>query len=164
MTNIIPNEETWIGVVIGSGSSFGVADFDAPTLAEVASCTDLTDFAVMINPTSTGNTVPVPKLSKLWEGSLAGTAAGQLSGQFYRDNESDTAWNLLPRGTQGCFIISRFGGTGANKSPADGDSCEVWPFEISARPGDSLQSNTAQTFTITAAVPLEPGEDAVVTS
>lgn len=163
MSNIIPNEETWIGFVPAGfgGAEFGVADFDAPTSAEIGAAVDVTDFVVMINPTSTGNTVPTPRLKRLWEPSIAGTAAGAFSAQFYRDDEDDLAWDTFPRKTKGTMIISRFGGTGANKSPATGDKCECWPIEIAARAGDQLSSNTAQTFTVTAGVPEEPGEDAV---
>lgn len=163
MANIIPNEETWIGFVPGGfgGNEFGVADVDNPTAAEISEAIDLTDYIVMMNPTSTGNTVPVPRLKSLFEPSIAGTASGTLSAQLYRDDVDDLAWSTLPRGTRGSFIISRFGGTGPNKSPATGDPCEVWPTQVSSRPGDSMQSNTAQTMTITAAVPLEPGEDAI---
>lgn len=163
MSNIIPNEETWIGFVPGGtgGTEFGVANFDAPTAAEVAAAVDLTDFVISLNPTTTGNTVPTPRLKSLFETSVPGTAAGSFSGQLYRDDEADTAWETLPRGAIGTFIISRFGGTGSNKSPATGDKCECWPVRITARPGDQLASNTAQTFTLTAAVPVEPGEDAV---
>lgn len=163
MANIIPNEETWIGFVAGGlgGNEFGVADFDAPTAAEISAAVDLTDYVVMLNPSTTGNTVPVPRLSTLFEPSIAGTASGTLSGQFYRDDVDDLAWSTLPRGTKGTFIISRFGGTGPNKAPATGDACEAWPTQISSEAGDSMQSNTAQTFTITAAVPQEPGEHVV---
>lgn len=162
MSNIIPNEETWIGFVPGGfgGNEFGVADFDAPTAAEISEATDVTDYVVMLNPTTTGNTIPVPRLKSLYEPSIAGTASGSLSGQFYRDNEDDLAWNTFVRGTKGTFIISRFGGTGPNKAPATGDPCEAWPIQISSEPGDSMTSNTAQTLTITAAVPLQPGEHA----
>lgn len=163
MSNIIPNEETWVGFVPAGtgGNEFGVADFDAPTAAEVSAAIDLTDYIVMINPTSTGNTVPVPNLRHLWESSIAGTAQGAFTAQMYRDNEDDLAWETLPRATAGAMIVSRFGGTGPNKAPATGDKCEVWPIMISARAGDQLTNNTAQTFTITAAVPEEPGEDAI---
>jgi hypothetical protein len=161
MANIIPNEETWIGFLPAGANEFGVADFDAPTGAEIAAAIDLTDFVIMLNPSTTGNTVPTPRLKSLFEPSIAGTATGTLSGQFYRDDAVDTAYETLPRGAKGAFIISRFGGTGPNKAPAAGDACEVWPCQVSSEAADSMQSNTAQTFTLTAAVPVEPGEHIV---
>ena len=157
MAQIIPNEESWIAF-----SPVEPANLQAPTIAELTAAIDLTDLIVSINPTTTGNTVPVPRLKSLFEPSVPGTASGQFTGDFYRDDEDDAAWDLLPRNTVGVFYVSRFGGTGPEHRPDVGQGIEVWPVRVSSRAGSNLASNTAQTFTLTAAVPKEPAEDAVV--
>lgn len=163
MSNIISNEECWIGFLPGDGThKFGVAVFSAPTAAEIGAAVDLTDFLITVNASATGNTVPTPRLKSQFETTIPGTAAAQFTADFYRDDETDTAWDTLPRRTSGSFLIKRFGGTGTDLAPAVGEEVEVWPVTVSTRAGGALQSGTAQMFTLTAAVPKEPVEDAVV--
>lgn len=163
MANLIPNENTWVGFVAATpGSPDGVADIDAPTVAEVNGAVDVTDYLVSLTSTTQGNTVPTPRLKRLFEPNIEGTAAAQFTGDFYRDDENDLAWDTFPRRTRGCFLISRFGGTGADHKPAAGDTVEVWPVRVASRAPGGLQSNQAQMFTVTCAVPKEPNEDAVV--
>lgn len=158
MARIIPNQNSWIGF------AHNVALIAAPTAAEVAAAVDLTDLIIQITANTTGNTVPTPSLKSLFETSVAGTAAAQFSVDVYRDDTADTAWDALPRGTKGFFLISRFGGTGTDHAPVDGEAVEVWPVEVTSRSGSQMTSNTAQTATITCSVPAEPSEDAVVTA
>lgn len=165
MSQFIPNENSWVGLVkAAGGNEFGLADINNPTVAEVDAAIDVTSLLVSFNATTTGNTVPVPRLSTLFEPSIAGTASGQMSADFYQDDAAgaNIAWDNLPRGQKGSFILSRFGGTGPNLAPAVGQTCETWPFEVSSRGASNLANNTAQTFTMTAAVPEEPNEEAVV--
>lgn len=157
MSKIVPNENTWIG-----WSPTQPVDIAAPTAAEIAAAEDLTCFVVSINASAQGNTVPTPQLCTLFETSVPGTSQATFQGDFYRDDEDDAAWDALPRGTKGVFYISRFGGQGANGMPIAGDKLEVWPVQITSRAAGALASNTVQTFTSTAAVNIEPNEDAVV--
>ena len=159
MSNVIPNEETWVGFLPGANA---VVDVHAPTAANIAAAVDLTDFLVSLNAGSTGNTVPTPRLKRKFETSIDGTTSASFSADFYRDDENDLAWDTLARGTKGFFLCSPFGGTGAENAPAAGDKVEVWPVSITARTKGALSSNTVQTFTVTASVPEEPDEDAVV--
>lgn len=156
MARIIPNENSWIGFVPT------VANIAAPKTSELATAVDLTDYVVSINASSTGNTVPTPSLKSLFETSVPGTAAAQFSMDMYRDDEDDLGWETLPRNTKGFVVISRFGGTGPGGKPAVGQKCEVWPVHVSSRAAGALTSNTAEVFTVTASVPSEPDEDAVV--
>ena len=85
---------------------------------------------------------------------------------MYRDSvdANDDAWNALPRGTTGVFYISRFGGTGTNRLPVATNKVEVWPIIVTSRAASPMSSNTAQTFTLTCSVPVEPNEAAVITA
>lgn len=157
MSKVIPNENTWIG-----WSDTVPAVLDQPTVAEIAAAEDITCFVVSINASAQGNTVPTPTLCSLFETSVPGTSQATFQGDFYRDDEDDAAWDKLTRGKKGCVFISRFGGKGANHMPIAADKLEVWPVQITSRAAGALSSNTAQTFSVTAAVNVEPAEDAVV--
>lgn len=157
MGRIIPNEQTWVGFA----ASVASATLD-PTEAEVAGAVDLTPFLMSINASAQGNQVPTPSFDSLFETSIIGTSQATFSADFYRDDTADTAWTTLPRGTKGVMIISRFGGTGADQIPENGDYCEVWPVEVVSRTAAALSNNAVQTFTITCAVNIAPNENALV--
>jgi len=162
MARIIPNENTWIGFTPAS-----LTDISAPTAAQVADAIDLTGFCISLNASARGNTVPTPSFDSLFETSTAGTSAATFDADFYRDDEDDTAWETLTRGTRGYFIIARFGGTGtANPGeenlPVADDDVEVWPVMITSRTMANMSSNTVLTFTASCAVMEEPAENAVV--
>ena len=157
MARIIPNQNTFIGFTVTRPVSLV-----APTEAEVAASTNVTEYVVSLTASSQGNTVPTPSLDSLFETSVPGTSAASFTADFYRDDLDDNAWDTLTRGLKGYFFISRFGGTGLNAIPEATDKVEVWPVTITSRSASALASNTAQTFTLTCAVPEEPAEDAVV--
>lgn len=158
MARLIPNENTWIGFA-ASGS---ITNINAPTAAQVAAAVDLTGYTISLNASSRGNTVPTPAFDTLFETSTSGTSAATFDADFYRDDEDDTAWETLPRGTRGFFLISRFGGTGANNLPIATNDIEVWPVMITSRTMANMSSNTVLTFTVSCSVNIEPAEDATV--
>jgi hypothetical protein len=158
MPRIIPNNQTWIGFVTTIANASLV-----PTTTELGTAINLTPAVISINATTTGNTVATPSFDTLFETSIQGTSTATFTADMYRDT-TDTAWITLPRGTSGYIVISRFGGTGANLRPAIGDKCEVWPIIVTSRAAQNLTNNTAQTFTITCAVPVQPNEAAVLTA
>jgi len=158
MARIIPNENTWIGFA-AAGSITNIA---SPTAAQVAGAVDLTGYTISLNASSRGNTVPTPSFDSLFETSTSGTSAATFDADFYRDDEDDTAWELLPRGTRGHFIVSRFGGTGAGNLPVAGDEVEVWPVMVTSRTMANMSNNTVLTFTVSCAVNEEPDEAAIV--
>lgn len=92
MSRFIPNENTWVGFTTARP-----ADLASPTASEVAACTVLTGFIVSLNPQAQGNTVPTPNLDSLYE-TVPGTVQASFTGDFYRDDTTDTAWESLPRG------------------------------------------------------------------
>lgn len=156
MARLIPNERTWIGFATA------VANIAAPTAAEITAATNLTGFCVSLNAASQGNTVPTPSFDTLFETSVPGTVQAQFQADFYRDDEDDDAWETLPRGTDGFFIIARFGGTGTDNKPIATDVVEVWPVKVTSRSMQNLASNQVQMFSVQCSVPVEPSEDSVV--
>lgn len=158
MARLIPNENTWIGFAADGA----ISDKDAPTAAEVAGAIDLTGYTISLNASSRGNTVPTPSFDTLFETSTSGTSSATFDADFYRDDEDDTAWETLPRGTRGFFIISRFGGTGTDNLPVATDEVEIWPVTITSRTMANMSSNTVLTFTVSCSVNIEPSEAATV--
>lgn len=156
MARLIPNENTWIGFATA------IADKEAPTASEVAAAKELTSYCISLNASSRGNTVPTPAFDSLFETSTAGTSAASFDADFYRDDEDDEAWETLPRGTRGYFLISRFGGTGTDNLPVASDDVEVWPVMVTSRTMANMSSNTVLTFSVSCAVNEEPAEDAAV--
>jgi hypothetical protein len=156
MARIIPNENTWIGF-----TPTAITD-QAPTVAQIAAAVDLTGYCISLNASSRGNTVPTPSFDSLFETSTAGTSAATFDADFYRDDEDDLAWETLPRGTRGTFLIARFGGTGAANLPIAGDEIEVWTVMVTSRTMANMSSNTVLTFTASCSVNIEPDENFTV--
>lgn len=156
MSRIIPNENSWIGFVPT------LADYHAPTSAEMTGAVNLTPYVISINASARGNTVPTPSFDTLFETSIAGTTQATFDADFYRDDEDDLAWETLPRSTEGIFIISRFGGSGLDHKPAATDVVETWPVLIVSRTMANMSNNTVLTFTASSSVPSEPDEEATV--
>lgn len=157
MGRVIPNEETWVGFT----DTIAAADLE-PTAAEVTACTDVTPFLMSLNASSQGNQVPTPSFDTLFETSIPGTSQATFQADFYRDDDDDVAWDLLPRKTEGYFIVSRFGGSGTDQKPIAADIVEVWPVRVTSRTAASMQNNAVQTFSVSCAVNIEPNEAAVV--
>lgn len=133
-----------------------------PTTAEINAAIVLTDLLMGLNASSTGNVVPTPSLDTLFETSIIGTSQATFSADFYRDDLVDKAWDTLPRGAKGFFIISRFGGAGVNQKPVIGDYVEVWPVQVVSRTAANMANNAVQTFSITASINVEPNESALI--
>jgi hypothetical protein len=157
MGRIIPNEQTWVGFATTIASATL-----APTALEVTGAVDLTPFLMSLNASAAGNQVPTPNFDSLFETSIVGTSQATFTADFYRDDTLDTAWETVPRGTKGFFIISRFGGSGTDQKPIAADLVEVWPVEVVSRIAANMQNNTVQSFSITCAVNIVPAESIAV--
>lgn len=157
---LVANENCWIGFV-DSLTTPGTVK-----VADITAAEDLTCFLISLNASAQGNTVPVPVLCSLFEQSVPGTSSANFTADFYRDDETDTAWEALPRGTKGVFIIGRFGLSGTTADgkpkPAATDVVELWPVQVTSRSAGPLTSNQVQMFSMVGSVPSEPIEDAVV--
>lgn len=161
MSTFIPNANTWIGW----SEDLPVDPDLVPTEAELAAALEMTEFFINLTASATGNTVPTPSLKSDFETTIPGTVTGQFTAEMYRDKipALDIAWKTLPRGTHGCFYVSRAGGTGVDKIPVSGDEdVETWVVDVSARTPGALASNTAQTFNLTCSLPVAPNEGATI--
>jgi hypothetical protein len=159
MSRVIPNEHTYVAFLTTVAAATLI-----PTGAEITAGLDVTPFLMGINASSTGNTVPTPSFDSLFETTIVGTSQATFSADFYRDDEDDVAWEALPRGTSGFFVISRFGGSGTDQKPIVGDTVETWPVEVNSRTAANMANNAVQTFTVTCSVNIEPNEAATLTA
>lgn len=157
MARLIPNENTEVVFV----ETISDGDLN-PTASEVDGGTDLTDYLITLDASTSGNTVPTPSFASLFETSISGTVTATFTAEFYRDDETDTAWTTLPRATNGYIVVSRFGFSTAG-TPTAGDEVEVWPVRITSRSAMALTNNEVQRFGIEAAIPEEPNESAILT-
>jgi hypothetical protein len=160
MARLIPNESTWVGWVDTIADTTGLT----AAASEVAGATVVTPWLISLNATSQGNTVPTPSFDTLFETTIPGTVSAQFSADFYRDDENDLAWDTLPRGTTGYFLISRFGGSGTDNLPIAADEVEVWPVSVTSRTMQNMASNQVLMFSVTCSVPVEPNEAATISA
>lgn len=158
MARLIPNENTWVGFLTTLADTTTLV----PDETEVAAGVPLTHLLISINAASQGNTVPTPSFDTLFETNISGTVQASFTADFYRDDTDDDAWDTLPRGTDGYFIISRFGGSGIDGIPEEADVVEVWPTRVTSRTMQNMANNTVMTFAVTCSVPKEPNEAATV--
>lgn len=148
MARVIANSKTVV--------KFGpVADVQNPTRAEIDGAENLTGFLVSFDNSVEGNEVDTPDFATSFESSIPGTYSATVSAEFYRDDETDTAWDTLPRDTDGAFIIMRFG-------DVEGEPLECFPTRITTRSPVALANNESQRFNIEAAVYEPPLEDGTV--
>lgn len=157
MARIIADGEVRIEWVPGAS---GIADPTAPTAAEMGTGQNVTpEFSSMDTPLD-GEAAPAPDLSSAFNKTVAGTFGGNVSLDAYRESVTDTAWGLWPRGTEGFFVVRRFGGS--DVAIAVADSVEVYKIRVITRSPNTLDRGTVQQFTVEAAVQEEPELDATV--
>lgn len=137
-----------------------VADTSAPTVAETTAGEDLTPWLSSLDTPLDGDNVDSSDLSSAFNKSVAGTYGGGASATFYRDDTTDTAWDLLPRNTTGYIIVRRFGGSDTVWTVAD--VAEVWYVRVITQSPATMDRNNVQTFDVDFAVLDEPVLDAVV--
>jgi len=140
-----------------------IADTAAPTETELTAGEDITGFIMSLSTPDEGNPVADVDPTTTWDGTIEGTRSGNITGMFSRDKatDADTAWDTLPYGTAGYFVIRRFG----DGAMAADDIVDVWPIRVSGRSPIDYGRNTKDAFNSTIAVP-NPGPvyDSVVAS
>lgn len=130
----------------------GIAAIAAPTLAELATGTDLTCYLTKdgFNPGGSTSTVGSGSLCSRVDGKGAGSVAYDMSLKLYRDNSADTAWDLANWSDEG-FIVYRPGvlyGTAF----AAADDLSVWKGQMLEPVQASSAANAQNMFTLGIAV------------
>lgn len=138
------------------------------TLAQLTAAVNLTDWLLRdgLNTPLDGNTIDVAGAANRYNATDAGTYGGQpITTSWFRDSDEaqDDAWDTLPRGTRGVFVIARFGHVGESLEPLEaGDRVELWPFVVISRNHMGIEQDAPYRFTTSCAVPYPPNDDAVV--
>lgn len=138
------------------------------SLAQIAASTNLTDFLLRdgLNTPLDGNTFDVAGAAERYNATEAGTFGGQpITASWFRDStaDNDDAWDTLPRGARGVFIVARFGHDGESLDAlAADDRVELWPFVVISRNHMAIEQDAPYRFTTSCAVPYPPNDDAVV--
>lgn len=139
-----------------------IADPAAPTVAEIGAATDLTGFitkdgvAVNINT----NNVDSATIGEIFDAEVVGSYGADLQLTMFRDDSSDTAWDLCVYGTNGFVVIDRFNDAG--DAPGAGDKVEVWPAQMHQPAPQNSAANTQQRFVESFAVTAQPELGATV--
>ena len=137
-----------------------IAAVTAPTVAELAAGDDMTGFLSQLDTPLDGDAVDSSDLSSAFNKTVAGTYGGNISGNLYRDDTTDTAWDTFDRNVEGYFVIRRFGGSTVAWTAAD--KAEVYKVRIITKSPGTLDRNNTQMFSIDAAVLDEPELAAVI--
>lgn len=159
MARIIADGEVRIHWVPGAA---GIADPDEPSPTELGTGQDVTPFFSSFDTPLDGEATPAADLSSAFNKTVAGTFGGNIAVDAYRESTTDTAWGLWPRGTEGFFVIRRFGGS--TVALALTDEVEVYKVRVVTRSPATLDRGSVQMFNISAAVQEEPSLEAVVTT
>ncbi len=154
MARLISNGEVRVGWAAA------ISDPTAPTNAEVSGSTDITPFLSTLDTPLDGDAVDSSDLSSAFNKTVAGKFGGTVSGTMYRDDTTDTAFDLFPRNTTGFLIVRRFGGSGV--ALGTGNSVDVWNLRVITRSDTSLDDNAVQMFTCTFAALDAPNIDVTV--
>ena len=149
-----------------------LTDPNAPTVAELTGGTTVELTGAMrqdgLNRSQEAALVDTATALDLFDTTDIGTRSGRMELTLYRDSTDDDAWDALPIGTRGYFIVAPFGFTGADDvttglpKPLTGDKIEVWQVAISNRSNAAIGKDTAQTFSVTCAVSSPPKDDVVI--
>lgn len=135
-----------------------VASITAPTAANITAAVNLSPFiakdGVAVNIST--NNVDSATIDDSFDAQLVGSWGADVKLTMFRDDVTDTAWNLCVYGTAGFLIISRFG-------PAVvGSDVEVYPAEMHQPAMENSSANSQQRFVEAFAVTSEPELNAIV--
>lgn len=134
-----------------------ITSTSAPTVTELNAGTRLTDFMTGgFSADFSTNLVDTGTLASAFNSTAAGTYGGgtnTLSGVL-RDNAADSAWNALPRDTEGYFAVQV--GTSTGATWATGDVLDVFPIYVSTRQYPDLTRDQLVTFDVDFAITAVP--------
>ena len=145
-----------VEVYFGIGA---IADYTAPTSAELNALTDVTgDCRGVPSIPDTGNTADSSDLSSKFNKRNAASHGGDdLSLDLYRDDTTDTSYDLLLRGSSGHFAVA-WDGIATPGTWAIGDNAWVYPVEIISRGMGVPGRDEDEFFTCLAAIFDDPAE------
>jgi hypothetical protein len=139
-----------------------IANKAAPTVAELAAGTDLSNFVRKggLNVPNSQNMVDNASLAETFDAQVPGSYGGPISLEMFRDPAADTAWNLLTYGLAGYIVVRR--GVAAATAWTAAQKVEVYPVSFHEPVMAQTASNEAAFFTAQGAGTSAPNAKATV--
>lgn len=140
-----------------------IANTAAPTVAELNAGTNLTFFTPRdgFAPNMTQNFIDISSLGDSFDLTQIGSEGGNFTLTFYRDNGTDTAWNLYVAGGVVGFLAFREGIATATAWTA-AQKVQIWPYAAHKPLPVQTASNEGRKFTVGAGVTAVPNRNATV--
>ena len=134
-----------------------IASAAAPTATELNAGVDLTSFIKTLpDLPRTGNLIDVAVLSSTFEARQRGTVGGDVaSGEFLRDDATDTAYTTLTEGAEGFICVARKGLATAG-TWAISDEVDVFPATVNTIADGNPGRNDADFFVAEWALTANP--------
>ena len=136
----------------------------AVTVAELAGGDELTPFLTPagLDTPEDGTDADSSSIASPRDFTIPATIGGDITGEFYRDDTADDAWDALARLTEGWLVIARFGGTTALTYALQAtDTAELWTVRVSQRSNSRISRGEALRFTSTFAVSADTIETTI---
>lgn len=133
-----------------------ISNKSAPTAAEISAGVNLTAFLAPegFDGTPTTQVVDAAGIDDTFDIKAIGTWGSVPKGTFFRDDGTDTAWNTLPRGTAGFWVLREH--VTSTTSPTAGQKVDVYPCTLQQPVKGPITKNEMQKFTSEAAVTGAP--------
>ena len=143
-----------------------IADMAAPDITEIEAGDDLSAFLTKdgFSTGEAGNRAPASGAAEQYNLDVAGSVNLAVSTTFFRDDESDDAWDAYERGDTKFIVFCRKGGSGEGGAIAAGDEVEVYHGEALDKSNADIAENTTSRFTTNWSTKSAPEMSAVVTS
>lgn len=133
------------------------ASIAAPTQAEITAGTEITSFVPKdgVNIGTSNNRVSTADISTKFDSEIMGSYGNSLSLKCFKDDATDTAWDLLLKDAVGFLVIAPYGSTAATEVGY------VFPVQCGQPELPTSAANERQTFTSPMAVTSTPDMRAV---
>jgi hypothetical protein len=140
-----------------------IASVASPTVTELNAGTDLTSFTPRDGfvPNLNQNFVDVSAINDRFDLTQIGSEGGNFTLTFYRDNATDTAWNLYVATNVVGFLAWREGIT-ATTAWTTAQKLMVWPYSAHLPIPAGTAANEGRKFTVGVAIPTAPNRNATV--
>lgn len=141
-----------------------LANMAAPTITEIGAGIDVSPFLTKDGFSSgeTGNTAPAAGAAEKVNLETSGSINYAVSMSFFRDDETDTAWEAYEQGDEIYVVFCRKGGSGADGAIDVGDEVEVYFGEALDKSNADIAENTNGRFTTRLSTGARPELDALV--
>lgn len=139
-----------------------IADIDAPTVAELGAGTDLSQLLTKdgLQTPDTQNMVDSSTLADTFDAQVVGSWGGGINLTGFRDDTTDTLWDLAVYGTNGYLVVRR--GIAYDTAWTAAQDVEVYPAEMHEPVPNQSGANEEVRFSLALAVTGQPSKRAAV--